>query len=693
MNMNVFKTILCAAAVIPLLSVTSYEAYATSPPKELFKGRIALTSEGNHSQLEDIGSTPFSLALLAAAKLQKKLVYLEFNNHIWGDVDNVAPYENIWSVRKTANFYKFDDEIIFNARHEQSEAIETLTTEINVSSANNPLYILAGGPLAVTCEAIKKADKRKLPFVYLVSYSNADRNKQSQGSCKYSDLKAAKFPIKYINLPDQTAGFTAKKSDIAWLTTEGDDNLKKVYGRINRLLTTDVAKVPDAGMVWYLIKRDPRGTLAKTKEYFKAAGMFKPVVVKPPLPPVFPPLKPVILKDTVMMPGLKFCKNYSWITPVSGYIVRVANMAELKTALAAAKGGEIILAAGGNYGKLDLLNYAPPSTVTIGSADKANPPVFSMMTLDGVKNLKLAGLKFIYEGPVVYHKIDGALDITKSENITILNSLFEGFTVQLGQYIPKPDPRNVFNNDLTGFGAGQGINIEGSKNIDLLGSTFKNFTVGTNYNNTITGLMKGNTIIDSAYDSMDFGGVQNVVVDGNYVPSMKSPAGLEHKDLIQLRKAGTRTENFQVINNVLVSTQNNHALWFGNENAAESLGVENFYRNIKIADNKIYSSHPHGIAVNQVIGLEITNNILARNMFSTSPLTTAKFPRISVLDTALNVVVTGNTTAIAPRAFNTSTASTPTVPTPAAWNITNNTITGLALTTPPMLTAAPGCIN
>lgn len=45
--------------------------------------RIAVSADGNHQDEDDIGGTPLTLALLAAADLKHKLVYYGYANHIW----------------------------------------------------------------------------------------------------------------------------------------------------------------------------------------------------------------------------------------------------------------------------------------------------------------------------------------------------------------------------------------------------------------------------------------------------------------------------------------------------------------------------------------------------------------------------------------------------------------------------------
>ncbi len=50
-------------------------------------------------------------------------------------------------------------------------AYTALCNEINKSSAENPLIIIAAGPMQVAGEAINRAEKNKRQFVTLVSHS------------------------------------------------------------------------------------------------------------------------------------------------------------------------------------------------------------------------------------------------------------------------------------------------------------------------------------------------------------------------------------------------------------------------------------------------------------------------------------------------------------------------------------------
>lgn len=147
-------------------------------------GRIAISSDGNEHDHDDWAATPLSLALLAASGLQDNLVVYTYSDHIWGSNQDhptsksgLTAYEHMRvSALGGQQWFGFDSTNFVCAVDNSEVAYKALCDEINKSSAENPLIIIAAGPMQVVGEAISRADISKLQFVSLISHSGWNDN-------------------------------------------------------------------------------------------------------------------------------------------------------------------------------------------------------------------------------------------------------------------------------------------------------------------------------------------------------------------------------------------------------------------------------------------------------------------------------------------------------------------------------------
>ncbi len=143
------------------------------------KGRIAISSDGNEHDHDDWAATPLSLALLSAAGLQDNLVLYTYSDHIWGSNQahptsdsGLNSYEH---MRESAlggkKWFGFGKTRFICAVDNAEVAYNALRDVINESTLENPLFIIAAGPMQVVGEAINRADISKRRFVSLISHS------------------------------------------------------------------------------------------------------------------------------------------------------------------------------------------------------------------------------------------------------------------------------------------------------------------------------------------------------------------------------------------------------------------------------------------------------------------------------------------------------------------------------------------
>ena len=252
------------------------------------KGRIALSSDGNEHDHDDWAATPLSLALLSAAGLQDKLVLYTFSDHIWGSNQDhptsesgLNSYEH---MRESAfggqKWFGFDKSRFICAVDNAEVAYNAIRDEINKSSADNPLFIIAAGPMQVVGEGINRADVLKRRYVTLISHSNWNNvhsDKPSRGtwdvhtgwtfeeiSTSFSSEEGGK--LKCTRITDQNGGdgydgLMAPIAKFDWLknpkliknTTYKEGSLEWLYTRLITCIKNGDIDASDAGMiVWFL---------------------------------------------------------------------------------------------------------------------------------------------------------------------------------------------------------------------------------------------------------------------------------------------------------------------------------------------------------------------------------------------------------------------------------------------------------
>ncbi len=143
------------------------------------KGRIAISSDGNEHDHDDWAATPLSLALIAAKGLQDKMVLYTYSDHVWGSNQEMpltygmTAYEHMReSALGGAVQFGFDPARFICAVDNAEVAYNALRDQINLSSEENPLIIIAAGPMQVVGEAINRSDVKCREYITVVSHSN-----------------------------------------------------------------------------------------------------------------------------------------------------------------------------------------------------------------------------------------------------------------------------------------------------------------------------------------------------------------------------------------------------------------------------------------------------------------------------------------------------------------------------------------
>jgi hypothetical protein len=326
--------------------------------------------------------------------------------------------------------------------------------------------------------------------------------------------------------------------------------------------------------------------------------------------------------------------------------ITVTSASELYSALAKAKGGEIIKLAAGNYGDISLtgksgFNLNFPSNVTITSADPANKAVLTGLDLRGVHNLTLDRLTFDYKFEVTDKIYERPFSVSGGSNITITNSVFDG---DLAHGLSAAD---------NGFGYAIGLSIRGAANVTIAGNEFRDFHRGLTVGESTNISVISNDIHSMRMDGMNFSQVQGVVIDGNHLHDFRgSPTSGDHSDMIQFWTAGTSKPSTDItIKNNILDIANGSAtqsIFMRNERVdTGAAGAEMNYQNVLIENNVITNGHAHGITVGETTGLTIRQNSVlhADGKAVDGADASVEIPKINIAASSKGVVVSGNITA------------------------------------------------
>ena len=236
-------------------------------------GRVALSFDGNLHDPDDWGAAPMALAMLEAAGLKDQVVHVEYNNHLT-QTDPDWESEMIGSLQGAANRLAYPGNIFYNIQRDLSGSVSHLSSQINESSAGNPLWIICAGPIETVYRAMAGAQASKRQYVRLVSHSrfnelhDAVNRHQGVGELKHNwdelrgefEKEGARFYDKqYLgdqNVSNGDNDFSTPRSKWYWLRDSDNATWQWLYGRDK---FSDKFDVSDAGMVYWLLSGGPDG--------------------------------------------------------------------------------------------------------------------------------------------------------------------------------------------------------------------------------------------------------------------------------------------------------------------------------------------------------------------------------------------------------------------------------------------------
>lgn len=266
-------------------------------------------------------------------------------------------------------------------------------------------------------------------------------------------------------------------------------------------------------------------------------------------------------------------------------ITTVGSIAALTAALATAQGGDTILLASGDYGRLSITNMRFSSAVTIASETPNAPASITGLSISGSNGLVFRSLDFVADpamgGIPLY--------IKTSQNLTFDRVYVHGSL-----------------DGTPGNDAG-GLYFTLSSNITITNSEFEELHWGINHDDSNGLTIRGNTFHDIRMDGIRGGGSSNVTITGNSFKDFYPLAG-DHYDAIQFWTTNTTASvsNIQVTDNIIIR---------GNGSPPQGVFLRDEtgnlpYQNVTISGNLIVGALYNGIYVSGGFDVVIANNVV-----------------------------------------------------------------------------------
>lgn len=256
--------ILIIAALITTSCVT---AQKINPPA----GRIAVVADGNSPDPDDLGGTAVSLALLRAAGLEDRLVHYSHccDLVVLKRISEAAEHERHAMMQTTCDgtarrWGGFDHITFLDAKWQMDQTIKDLVKAINVSTEEDPLWIVEAGEPDMIGFALQASSKEKHKYVKVITHHPANDN--AGDFFKWQEI--LDFGVEEVRIPDQNINLKVKESEWDWAMNHPDDRMQFVWLMGKMAEVDDVVKFQkgkwdcsDAGMVLYWITGATNGGL------------------------------------------------------------------------------------------------------------------------------------------------------------------------------------------------------------------------------------------------------------------------------------------------------------------------------------------------------------------------------------------------------------------------------------------------
>ncbi len=215
--------------------------------------------------------------------------------------------------------------------------------------------------------------------------------------------------------------------------------------------------------------------------------------------------------------------------------IRVTNQTQLDAAVKAAKAGDTVVLAAGNYKQLWVDDKKSASAITFKSESATNPAVIGY-----VRTIRSEGV--VFQDLKVGRQMVVGVDKDWTNMALVQESKNVSFT-GVGFFSTGSDDSYL----------GRGIFVRDSSTVSVKASDFSHLAVGMQSMSVDGLVVQSNKFHDLRIDGAEFTAVKNVLIDGNDFRDFRSSA-IDHPDAIQFWTNGTKqaSTDIMISNNVIM---------------------------------------------------------------------------------------------------------------------------------------------
>lgn len=271
-------------------------------------------------------------------------------------------------------------------------------------------------------------------------------------------------------------------------------------------------------------------------------------------------------------------------------VILIKDLATLLAALAGAHGGETFSLAPGTYDQIALSSRTFANPVTIMSSDPSRPAV-------------LGTIIFSKSSGIVFRNVDIGSPLKPGEKIEVATA---AATINGSRNVTF-DHVHV-HGSLDGNAANDryGLSFRGSSGIKITNSSFEQLTRAALFGSSSDILVQNSTFMHLRSDGIDFSGVHDVTIDGNFFGDY-APIEGDHPDAIQFWTRGTDVSctDIRITNN---------QIQFGGAQGAQGIFMRDEtnmfpYKRVTVDNNMIYVvAGYNGLAIGNGEDVTVTNN-------------------------------------------------------------------------------------
>ncbi|MEO0796085.1 MAG: hypothetical protein AAFX93_13025 [Verrucomicrobiota bacterium] len=235
---------------------------------------------------DDIPAMPLSLAIIANADLQSKLVHYHYNCGFVPENIAARNFPNRMKIAIDENtpltLGSQANSMVFDSWDVPQATINHLADQINQSTADSHLYIMLAGPADIVYQAIAAAQQSKRQYIHIVSHSGWNEStKFLTEQHTLSDIKQDFPAVNNIRIGNQNVQLNtignatwAQRGDRnnaifnawRWMDQPSENGLSGLTLALDRIFESmvqyRVPDVSDAGMIWWTLKLDPTSAAA-----------------------------------------------------------------------------------------------------------------------------------------------------------------------------------------------------------------------------------------------------------------------------------------------------------------------------------------------------------------------------------------------------------------------------------------------